>query len=71
MGNYINIIEQRIKLKKLLVKPGLTVYSVDDGTIMDLNGPGSCYPKYLFTFKRGIRIKVNINTEFAKACYRC
>ena len=37
-----------LKLKKILVEPGLTAYSTDDGTIIELYGPGSCYPEYLF-----------------------
>ncbi|QEM11729.1 VOC family protein [Mucilaginibacter rubeus] len=34
--------------KKLLISPGLTVYLLPDGTSIELYGPGSVYPDYLF-----------------------
>jgi hypothetical protein len=36
------------KLKRITVEPGLAVYSMSDGTIMELYSPGACYPEYLF-----------------------
>jgi hypothetical protein len=36
------------KLKRITVDPGLSVYSMSDGTIMELYSPGACYPEYLF-----------------------
>jgi hypothetical protein len=42
------LLTEGLKLKRILVEPGLTVYSLGDGTIIELYGPGSCYPDYLF-----------------------
>ena len=48
-GNLFKILlSEGLKLKKIPVQPGLTVYSMDDGTIMEFYGPGACYPEYLF-----------------------
>jgi hypothetical protein len=42
------LLTQGLKLKRILIEPGLAVYSMDDGTILELYGPGSYYPEYLF-----------------------
>lgn len=36
------------KVKVMRVDPGLTVYCLNGGTILELYGPGACYPEYLF-----------------------
>jgi hypothetical protein len=48
-GNLLKLLlSEGLKEKKIPVEPGLTVYSLADGTILELYGPGSCYPEYLF-----------------------
>ena len=33
---------------KILVEPGLTAYVLPEEVVLELYGPGSCYPDYLF-----------------------
>ena len=39
-----------LKGKKLMVEPGLAVFHLPDGTVLEIYGPGSCYPDYLFAY---------------------
>ncbi|SDI82419.1 hypothetical protein ACRQ5D_22150 [Mucilaginibacter sp. P25] len=45
---YEMLAENVIGSKKILAAPGLTVYVLVDGTIMELYGPGADFPAYLF-----------------------
>lgn len=36
------------KGEKIPIEPGLTVYRMEDGTLMECYGPGSSYPDYFF-----------------------
>lgn len=42
------LLSEGFKGKVMRVDPGLTVYSLNDGTILELYGPGACYPEHLF-----------------------
>ena len=44
------LLSEGVKLKRIPVEPGLAVYSMEDGTIIEFYGPGSCYPEYLFKY---------------------
>ncbi|RZJ74213.1 MAG: hypothetical protein EOO45_09195, partial [Flavobacterium sp.] len=35
-----------LKGEKIPIEPGLTVYRIEDGTLMECYGPGSSYPEY-------------------------
>jgi hypothetical protein len=47
-GVYNVLIGSMPSAKKLLIEPGLTAFLLPDGTAMELYGPGSIYPDYLF-----------------------
>ena len=49
-----------MKLKRIPIEPGLAVYRMKDGTIMEFYGPGSCYPEYLFKNKN---VVIGYNVE--------
>lgn len=44
-----SLAEQFLRGKQILADPGLTVYQLPDGTVIELYGPGASYPPYLFS----------------------
>jgi hypothetical protein len=44
------LLSDGLKLKRIPVEPGLSVYRMEDGPILEFYGPGSCYPEYLFKY---------------------
>ncbi|KQS41779.1 hypothetical protein [Pedobacter sp. Leaf194] len=54
------LLSEGLKLRRIPVEPGLNVYSMEDGTIMEFYGPGSNYPDYLFKYTN---VVVGFNVE--------
>ncbi|SHL94153.1 hypothetical protein [Chitinophaga sp. CF418] len=42
------LLEGYLQARQILVDPGLTVYQLPDGTIVELYGSGASYPPFLF-----------------------
>ena len=49
--------------RKMMVEPGLTAYHLPDGSILEIYGPGSSYPLYLFKYGN---IVVSFNVDSLK-----
>lgn len=47
-GTYKALVNSLPGSKEIQVQPGLMVYLLQDGTLLELYGPGSAYPVYLF-----------------------
>lgn len=54
------LLSNGLKLKRIPIEPGLAVYRMKDGTIMEFYGPGACYPEYLF---KSTNVVIGYNVE--------
>jgi hypothetical protein len=49
-GSFINLVKHILHGQEMIIAPGLSIFTLPDGTVVEFYGIGSHYPDYLFSY---------------------